>query len=135
MEYANDAATWPFTFNVIGAPGTVAVPSFTNCTVPVIGASVVFTRTTSVVHPPPSAKWAMPTALLEIVAGRGVTVWVITRKSPRSFTIVRRESTPTGTEVLKVNVPVKLGARKGDSLRNFAVWALPANTKLLRPKS
>src|SRR6266481_5587350 len=73
--------------------------------------------------------------LVESVSGSGVTVCVKTRNSPRWFKTVRSEITPTGAEALNVNVPAKLGARNGDSLRNFAVCALPANTKLLCPKS
>src|SRR5437867_635423 len=51
IEYGNEAATWPFTLRLTGTAAVSAVPSPKNCTVPLIGTSLVFTRLSRVLQP------------------------------------------------------------------------------------
>src|SRR6267143_4020545 len=114
MEYAKSWPIVPFAFKVRVVPdGSL------NRTAPERVLSVGLISTTSVVHPPPSANCGIQTVPRTGVAPRSTTGRVVIRNSDRSFVYPRNAVTATGTEELKVKVPLMdEGPLKGASLRN-----------------
>src|SRR5690349_1055872 len=98
------------------APDSVADPGLKNRTVPLIGRSDGLVRITCVVQPPPSAKWGRSVAPLRLPIG--TTGSVVIRNSPRSFVKPRRAITPTGTEEVKLKVPITERPLNGALFRN-----------------
>src|SRR4051812_7207719 len=113
----------------MGDPPDDAEPGSRNSAWPIRGPSVGFTRTSLVVHPPPTAKCGRTTAALGPVVTKGETGNVVIRNSFRSFVRPRSATTETLCGDVKVKLPSTVLARlNGGWFRNPDIWRFGPNT-------